>query len=55
MALEGRIVPKSQYAPGEEISKPEWNALKTRAFQYGYDYDDKLWRAIRVNSDGRFA
>jgi len=45
--------PKSQYAPGEEISKPEWEALKTRAFLYGYDYTDKLWRALKVDTDGK--
>jgi len=45
--------PKSQYAPTEEISKPEWEALKTRAFLYGYDYDAKLWKALKVDTDGK--
>jgi len=44
--------PKSQYAPGEEISKPEWDALKTRAFNYFYDYDAKMWRAAACNENG---
>jgi len=48
-----RTVPKSQYAIGEEISKPEWEALKTRAFNYNYDYTNKLWRAQRCDADGK--
>lgn len=46
-------VPKSKYAPGEEISKPEWDALKTRNFNYYYDYDAKLWRAAACDSEGK--